>query len=309
MSRNDRYALLCWLSLAAAAAGLHSQTSNGSAPNIPRWATTYGWKMAPDQSGAQPYTNMAWGGNLDHLDWAWGNHSQPGMWDFNGGTGGCVPNKTRVMGEPYCGGKTGLMVGWQIGVQWVVDTIKDRKHIVGLSLGDEPEIQGVPYSQMCELSTFLKARLLAAGRGDVFIHYNDGPTSGNLKGNGMCKGLDVFSIDSYRDDPDEEVGVAKAAYANVIPHLRKPNTYEPAGQSLWVVPGIFWFMGSCTDKGGTCNGTTPANSKCCAGATVWGPPWCSSGTHCEKSPAWLPGKLKAYWAWALTEPAIQGINP
>ena len=40
----------------------------------------------------------------------------------------------------------------------------------------------------------------------------------------MCKGLDVFSIDSYRDDPNEEVGVAKAAYANVIPHLRKPNT-------------------------------------------------------------------------------------
>ena len=71
-------------------------------------------------------------------------------------------------------------------------------------------------------------------------------------------------------------------------------------------------MGSCKDKGGTCNGTAPANSKCCAGgpsAAAWGPPWCSSGTHCETSPSWLPGKLEAYWAWAQTEPAIQGINP
>ena len=56
----------------------------------------------------------------------------------------------------------------------------------------------MPYSQMCELSTFLKAALIAAKRSDVFIHYNDGPASGNLKGNGMCKGLDYFSIDSYR---------------------------------------------------------------------------------------------------------------
>ena len=49
---------------------------------------------------------------------------------------------------------------------------------------------------MCELSEFLKKTLIAAGRKDVFIHYNDGPASGNLKGNGMCKGLDYFSIDS-----------------------------------------------------------------------------------------------------------------
>ena len=165
MFRHHKCALLCCACLMCAPPAQGAST--GAAPNIPRWATTYGWTMAPDESGAQPYTNMAWGNNLDHLDWAWGNHSQPGMWDFNGGTGGCVPNKTRVIGEPYCGGATGLMVGWQIGVQWVVDTIKERKHIVGLSLGDEPEIQGVPYSQMCELSTFLKARLLAAGRGDV----------------------------------------------------------------------------------------------------------------------------------------------
>ena len=122
----------------------------------------------------------------------------------------------------------------------------------------------------------------------------------------MCQGLDVFSIDSYRDDPAAEVAATKGPMSKLIPHLRKPNTYEPAGQSIWVVPGIFWFMGSCKDSGGTCNGTTPKDSKCCAGDS-WGPSWCTHGTHCEKSPAWLVGKLAAYWTWALTEPAIQGI--
>ena len=92
---------------------------------------------------------------------------------------------------------------------------------------------------MCELSEFLKKTLIAAGRKDVFIHYNDGPASGNLKGNGMCKGLDYFSIDSYNDDPAAEVAASKTAYAPLIPQLRPPNDYEPNGQGLWVVPGIF----------------------------------------------------------------------
>ena len=285
-------------------------------PPVARRATTYDWEMTPTH-GVQNFTNLAFGGSLDAIDWAYGNHSIQGLWDFNGAEGGCVPNESIVIGEPYCGGATGLAPTWKVGVQWVVDQIKGRKSIAGLSLGDEPEIQGVPYAQMCELSTFLKATLIAAKREDVFIHYNDGPASGNLQGNGMCKGLDYFSIDSYRDDPAAEVAASKAAYASLIPKLRPPNTYEPKGQGLWVVPGIFWFMGSCTDKGGECNGTSPANSKCCASpagsnadaGTFGGPPWCPSGTHCATSPAWLPGKLQAYWEWALTEPAIQGINP
>jgi hypothetical protein len=69
---------------------------------------------------------------------------------------------------------------------------------------------------------------------------NDGPGSGNLKGNGMCKGLDVFSIDSYRDDPAAEVAATKGPMSNLIPHLHPPNKLEPKGQSIWVVPGIFW---------------------------------------------------------------------
>jgi hypothetical protein len=55
----------------------------------------------------------------------------------------------------------------------------------------------------------------------------------------MCKGLDYFSIDSYRDDPAAEVAAAKAAYAPLIPQLHPPNEYEPNGQGIWVVPGIF----------------------------------------------------------------------
>ena len=59
-------------------------------------------------------------------------------------------------------------------------------------------------------------------------------------------------------------------------------------------------------KGGECNGTAPADSKCCANppgtnpdpGTFGGPPWCASGTHCAASPSWLPGKLQAYWSAA-----------
>ena len=82
---------------------------------------------------------------------------------------------------------------------------------------------------------------------------------------------------------------------------------EPNGQGLWVVPGIFWFMQSCADAGGECNKTA-----CCPGAMpglFGGPPWCAAGTHCQTSPAWLPGKMQAYWEWAQAEPAIQGFNP
>ena len=68
-------------------------------------------------AGVQNFTNLAFGDSLIGLDWAWGNTSTPGLWDFNGCVGGCIPNKTGVIGEPYCGGATGLMPGWQVGVR------------------------------------------------------------------------------------------------------------------------------------------------------------------------------------------------
>jgi hypothetical protein len=40
---------------------------------------------------------------------------------------------------------------------------------------DEPEIWGVPYAQICELTLYLKNALIAAGRPEVFLAYNDGP--------------------------------------------------------------------------------------------------------------------------------------
>ena len=55
--------------------------------------------------------------------------------------------------------------------------------------------------------------------------------------NGMCKGLDYFSIDSYRDAPAAEVGAIKSALAPLIPKLRPPNPMEPRGQGIWLVPG------------------------------------------------------------------------
>ena len=45
--------------------------------------SVYDWEMTPSH-GAQNFTNLAFGGDLDALDWAWGNHSIVGLWDFNG---------------------------------------------------------------------------------------------------------------------------------------------------------------------------------------------------------------------------------
>ena len=87
----------------------------------------------------------------------------------------CEPNISKVFGEPYCGGPTGLFMGTAGGAEWKngadgwVRTIKDKPWVTGLWLGDEPEILGVSYAQMCELSEYLKTALIAAGRSDVFL--------------------------------------------------------------------------------------------------------------------------------------------
>ena len=132
--------------------------------------------------------------------------------------------------------------------------------------------------------------------------YNDGPESGQLS-NGMCPGLDFFSIDNYRDDPAAEVGGVKAAYAPLLPKLRKPNPLEPKGQGLWVVPGIFWSMAGCTDAGGAGKAGTDSGQSQCPSQS-----WCANGTQCFTSPQWLVEKMELYWAWAQAEPAIRGVN-
>ena len=60
-----------------------------------RRATTYDWEMTPSH-GVQNFTNLAFGGSLDAIDWAYGNYSIPGVWDFNGQQGGCQVSSVRV---------------------------------------------------------------------------------------------------------------------------------------------------------------------------------------------------------------------
>ena len=43
--------------------------------------------------------------------------------------------------------------------------------VQGIFLGDEPELFGVTYADICALSLYLKKALLAAGRRDIFIYY------------------------------------------------------------------------------------------------------------------------------------------
>ena len=78
---------------------------------------------------------------------------------------------------------------------------------------------------------------------------NDGPASGALS-QGMCKGLDYFSLDTYRDEPAAEVGAVKQALTPLFSTNRPPNPYEPRGQGIFLIPGLFWFMSSCKQPGG-----------------------------------------------------------
>ena len=65
----------------------------------------------------------------------------------------------------YCG----LNSNWTAGADFVVATLADLPAIVGVFLGDEPEIGGVPYTEMCELSLYLKRALQKVGWQDIFL--------------------------------------------------------------------------------------------------------------------------------------------
>ena len=264
----------------------------------PDWMTFYELDVETNGTGTQAFTNLVWDANLTLLEEVAGKFKVKAMWSF---VADCTPGQ-QVFGEPYCGGPTGLFNDWKVGAAYTINQTVNRPWLTGLWLGDEPEILGVAYAAMCELILHLKQGLIKAGRGDVFLAYNDGPGSGQLS-NGMCIGLDYFSIDNYADDPAQEVGGVKAAYAPLIAKLRRPNAMEPRGQGLWVVPGIFWGMASCTDRGGA--GTSGTNGK----AACSDPAWCSNGSQCDVSPSWLVEKMRLYWEWAMQEEAIKGINP
>ena len=249
----------------------------------PDWMTFYELDVGTNGSGTTSFTNLVWGSDLKLLEAAALKFNRKAMWSF---VSNCQAGQ-QVFGEPYCGGPTGLCSAWKVGVNYTVAQVRSRPWLVGLWLGDEPEILGVDYPSMCTLILYLKNALIQAGRGDVFLVYNDGPGSGQLS-IGMCPGLDYFSIDSYADDPASEVGGVKAAYAATISKLRKPNPLESRGQGLWVVPGIFWGMASCTDRGGAGTAGTDGTAACSNAS------WCSNGTQCTRSPGWLVAKMQLY---------------
>ena len=202
------------------------------APSIPQWSMIYDFDVETNGTGTTDFTNLLWDANLTALGAACARFpTNKAMWSP---VASCDPNKTKVYGEPYCGGPTGLWMGpggkeWQVGADSWVATIKDKHWVIGLWLGDEPEILGVPYAQMCELSLYLKTALIAAGRSDVFIAYNDGPSSGQMA-NGMCKGLDYFSLDTCECPCRVTPLHASSRHAeNTPPRLCRPR--RPGGGS------------------------------------------------------------------------------
>jgi hypothetical protein len=313
---SQKLQLLTLLQLLALSASTHH------VPSTPQWLTFYNTDLDPVR-GQQNLSNLVYSPDLGQIDNASRDFGIDGMWS---GPWGCEINVSRVWGEPYCNGPTGLWKGtpwkswgvtasWKVGATWVVEQVKSRPHIRGIFLGDEPTLFGVPYADICALSLHLKRGLLEIGRRDVFIYFNDTPESQQLK-HGLCPGLDFFSLDAYNDDPATEVAQVKHAYSKVKARLRPPNYLEPRGQGFFVVPGIFWSIhqhGADQQLAPPCN--APGGTVCTGpdhkidGPHDYNCSWSPAGTHCLTSPSWLVGKMAAYWAWARADASIVGINP
>eukprot|EP01052_Picozoa_sp_SAG31_P003342 SAG31_NODE_127_length_23612_cov_39.709863_8_plen_199_part_00 len=93
------------------------------APNIPQWSTIYDFDVETNGTGTTDFTNLLWDANLTALGAACARFpTNKAMWSP---VASCDPNKTKVYGEPYCGGPTGLWMGpggkeWQVGADsWV----------------------------------------------------------------------------------------------------------------------------------------------------------------------------------------------
>jgi hypothetical protein len=250
--------------------------------HAPRYLTWYDFEpINQTRYGA----NLVWDRNLTALDGAWGALAVRGMWSI---TGRCRAGVDQIYGEPYCGGATGLVdpdcsnasTCWKVGAAWAVAQVVSRPHVIGMYLGDEPEIAGVPGAQMCALALELKTRLIAANRSDVFLYYNDAVQGSYapsfVRNKRLCRGLDYVSIDSYSDDPATEIGNAAAAFDGMA--LQPPSPYSSAGQGFFVVPGIFWFDNPPVDQ------PIP-------------------------SPLWLVSKMRLSWEYCAHTAGCVGLNP
>ena len=115
------------------------KNDDGPVVNVPRWSTIYDFDVETNGTGTTGFTNLLWDANLLRLEAAVSKYpSQKAMWS---GVATCEPNKTKVWGEPYCGGPTGLWKGrsgveWQIGADYWVSQVKDKQWVTGLWLGD-----------------------------------------------------------------------------------------------------------------------------------------------------------------------------
>jgi hypothetical protein len=255
--------------------------------HVPLWMAWYDW----DPANQIPLgANLVWGG-LDQLAAAYMNYSVRGMLDITQGNG--HPGPCDVYGEPYCGGARGLAVNWTGGVDVVAAAVKDLKHVVGVFLGDEPEVLGVSGEEMCQLTAYMKRALHAVGRRDMFVYYNDGPGSIQFRQKALCPGLDYFSIDHYA--PTREAAGIEALYSTL--HLMPQSANYTNGQGLFLVPGLFWSEAACSQNGRCLN--PPLG------------PGKQALSCCTKTPpdSDVLIKLAEYQAYAQRTPSIVGWNP
>ena len=110
----------------------------GAAGHVPKWSTIYGFDVETNGTGTTGFTNLLWDANLTALGEAVARFpTNKAMWSP---VATCVPNKTKVYGEPYCGGETGLWRGpsgveWQVGADYWVAQVKDKPWVTGMWLG------------------------------------------------------------------------------------------------------------------------------------------------------------------------------
>lgn len=165
---------------------------------------------------------------------------------------------------------------------------------------DEPEIGGMSGDSLCAVAAEMKRALHRVGRNDIFIMYNDGPSSVRFR-EGLCRGLDYFSIDSYDTGAAEANEVAGLYKRALVPKLRGPNKWERRGQGLWFVPGLY----------ATCTGPVLPVPRYPFGNQSLNrtEPTCK-GAKLSKSPADVLAKMEAFWKYAQDPAyAIVGINP
>ncbi len=192
-----------------------------------------------------------------------------------------------------------LALNWTQHVHAVAALLQNKTSIVGLWMGDEPEIGGMASDSLCAVAAAMKQALYRVGRSDVWIMYNDGPESARFS-EGLCKGLDYFSIDSYDTGAAEANEVAGLYKRALVPKLRGPNKWEPRGQGLWFVPGLY----------APCTGPVVPTPRYPFGnqSLNRSEPTCKGG-RLSKTPSDIMAKMKAFWKYAKEMPHIKGLNP